>query len=71
MVILITHEDGQMDMLEALLQRKNIPYVTHPTQKNNMHTSYGFNPPYLIVDGVPLDTEHSFKYLEDIGGAES
>ena len=46
-------------MIEWFLIQKNIRYELCPCN------TYGFNPPYLIVDGVPLDNIASLIWIEE------
>ena len=60
MVELVTKDLLQVTILEWDLTMAGIE---HTLKKDD--GKYGFEPPYLIVDGVPLDNEHSVKWLEE------
>lgn len=59
MVELVVNDIKQLSLLEMELIDKGILYrlVLH-------QTDIGIEPPYLIVDGVPIDMERSFKWIE-------
>lgn len=59
MVKLIVDDFEQITTLEWMLVARDIPYEINLSESNN-----GIKPPYLIVDGVPLDFYRSLKWLE-------
>lgn len=61
MIKLVVNDLYQINMLDILLTNAKIDYTTcllgeHPN---------GLKPPYLIVDGVPLDFDRSIKYIKE------
>ena len=60
MVTLIVSEPSQISMLEWELAIADIDHTTEVGEGK-----YGFEPPHLIVDGVPLDFERSLKWIEE------
>ena len=65
MVKLIVDDFDQITTLEYLLTQNNISFELELSEK-----SYGFRPPHLIVDGVPLDFNRSMKWLRGQGKHE-
>ena len=59
MVELVVNNFPQVSMLEWDLTMAGIEHTVKSDDGR-----YGFEPPYLIVDGVPLDYERSVKWLE-------
>ena len=59
MITLVVNDTEQISMIEWFLIQKNIRYELCPCN------TYGFNPPYLIVDGVPLDNIESLIWIEE------
>lgn len=64
-VILVVRDPIEMSFLEYLLQKERIPYDMELS-----HGKYGIEPPHLIVNGVPLDEERSFKWVIEKGDSE-
>lgn len=65
MVKLIVDDFEQITMLEWMLVTNNIHHEISLNESNN-----GIKPPYLIVDGVPLDFNRSLKWLKGLGKHE-
>lgn len=61
MVCLVVENFYQVSILEHLLLQNGIVYELLLSRKN-----IGIQPPYLVVDGVPIDMERSFKWIEGI-----
>jgi hypothetical protein len=59
MVKLCSDEFEQVTMLELLLHQYEIPFEFELTE-----VSYGLTPPFLIVDGVPLDFDRALKWIK-------
>ena len=60
MVTLVVSEPNQISMLEWELAMAGIDRVVDIDEGK-----YGFEPPYLVVDGVPLDFERSLNWIEE------
>ena len=65
MVKLRVDDFEQVTMLEWLLEKNNIPYDLELNTVNN-----GLRPPYLVVDGVPIDFNRSIKWIKEHGKHE-
>lgn len=61
MVCLVVENFEQISILEHLLLRNGVVYELQLSRKN-----IGLQPPHLVVDGVPIDMERSFKWIEGI-----
>ena len=61
MVTLIVSEFGTVSSLQKALEKAQIPY-----QISMDVYSYGITPPYLIVNGVPLDEARAFKWIKTV-----
>ena len=61
MIVLVTENPDQLCVLDWLLLKMRKAYTVKQYTEE-----YGFKPPFLIVDGVPLDFDHSLKYLQEI-----
>ena len=59
MVTLVTNDIYDIIPLEQLLLRKDIEYEI--IERN----LFSMRPPYLVVDGVPLDTERAIKWVRE------
>ena len=66
MVKLIVDDYEQITTLEHFLTQNNIAYDIELAEFRN----YGFRPPHLIVDGVPLDFNRSLKWIKERGKNE-
>lgn len=62
MVKLIVNDFEQMNLLEWLLMLHGIEYKCYVSL-----VDIGLYPPYLVVDGVPLDFERSIKWIGEHG----
>ena len=60
MVELIVWDFDEESELEKLLQEANIEYQLY---LNMGH--YGFQQPYIIVDGVPLDGKRAKRWIKE------
>lgn len=58
MITLVVNDSEQITLMEWELIQKKIQYEVCPCN------TFGFNPPYLIVDGVPLDNIRSLLWIE-------
>ena len=58
-VVIISNDLQQLGLLEDLLIKYNIDYEGRYSNDN-----IGIKPPFLKVDGVPLDFERAVKYIE-------
>lgn len=65
MIKLRVDDFEQITMLELLLEKNGISYDLEINQANN-----GIRPPYLVVDGVPLDFNRSIKWIKEHGKHE-
>ena len=65
MVKLIVDDLEQITTLEWMLMAQDIPHEISLNESNN-----GIRPPYLVVDGVPLDFNRSLKWLKGRGKHE-
>lgn len=59
-VILRLNDPDQFTFLEYLLVMANVDYVVEVSDGK-----YGITPPYLIVNGVPIDEERSLKWVKE------
>lgn len=59
MIKLVVHNFNGNSELEQLLAKSNIEY-----QICFNGVDYGISPPYLVVDGVPLDEKRSIKWVK-------
>lgn len=62
MVVLVTDYPQQINMLEWLLITNHIKYEVNIPRNSSFKR---FIPPFLIVDGVPLDSDRSLKWITD------
>ena len=62
MVELIVSDLCQMTLLEFLLERNNISYII---KKKPQTSNFGFETPYLIVNGIPLNFDKSLKWINE------
>ena len=62
MVKLCVDDFEQVTMLELMLTNKDIEYVLELSG-----IQYGMKPPFLIVNGVPLDFNRSIKWIQGYG----
>ena len=60
MVTLFVSDFDQVTMLGWLLEKNNIPYEVSFNKIDN-----GLTPPYINVDGVPLDFCRAIKWIEE------
>lgn len=60
MVTLIVNDLHDVSRLELMLATKRIPFVVELASD-----SEALNPPYLLVDGVPLDETRAIKWMEE------
>ena len=58
MVKLVIDDYDQISILEEALMRANIRYELEIKLDQR-----GICPPYLVVDGVPLDTNRAMKWI--------
>jgi len=58
MVKLFVDDFEQLSLLEYTLVQADIPYEIE-LAPNNCYV----RPPYLVVDGVPLDTQRAMKWI--------
>lgn len=65
MVKLRVDDFEQITTLEWLLENNHISYEVEINNVNN-----GLCPPYLVVDGVPLDFNRSIKWIKEHGKHE-
>lgn len=56
MVTLVVNDYEQVSLLESALENANIAYTIELGDSNK-----GIRPPYLIVDGVPLDEVRAMR----------
>ena len=61
MVKLIVDDLEQISTLEWMLTVQGIPHELSLNKCDN-----GIRPPYLVVDGVPLDFNRSLKWLKGV-----
>lgn len=59
MIVLVTRNPDQINMLEWELIKNHVEYEI---ECSNV---FDLTPPYLIVDGVPLDFERSMKWVKE------
>jgi hypothetical protein len=59
MVKLCVDDFDQVTTLEWLLTTNNIDYTIELSG-----VQYGIRPPFLVVDGVPLDFNRSMKWIK-------
>ena len=59
MVVLVTNDVNQMNILEWELITNRIDY------RLNHRNLFGLEPPYLIVNGVPIDFERSMIWIKE------
>ena len=62
MVKLIVDDYEQITTLEWMLMANDIPH-----EISLKESDYGIKPPYLIVDGVPLDFNRSIRWIREHG----
>ena len=60
MVKLVVDDFEQMTILEDALLRAKINYNIATEDRN-----YGLSPPYLVVNGVPLEIGHAMRWIND------
>ena len=61
MIKLCLDDFSQITTLEYLLELNDLEFEFEHT-----NPSYGISAPYLIVDGVVLDTVRSMKYIKEL-----
>ena len=61
MVELVVWDFEEESDLELMLQEANIEYQLC------LNLGYGIRPPYLVVDGVPLDNKRSRRWVKEYG----
>ena len=59
MVKLCVDDFEQVTLLELMLHTNEIPFEFELNE-----TPFGIEPPFLIVDGVPLDFDRSIKWVK-------
>jgi hypothetical protein len=62
MVKLMVDDFDQISILENMLEQNNISFVLELS-----NWSYGIRPPFLIVNGVPLDMGRAIKWIKEHG----
>lgn len=60
MVKLVVDSFGQVSILECLLLAAGVEY-----ELEILDESMGLITPFLVVDGVPLDLDRSYKWLKE------
>lgn len=60
MIKLVVNDYEQVTILEYALMHKNIHYEIELAEQ-----SIGITPPYLIVDGVPLDSYRAMNWIKE------
>lgn len=60
MIYLFVDDSGEEPELQKALVEKGLDFRVAPDI-----LVYGLTPPYLLVDGVPLDEERSWKWLKE------
>lgn len=60
MVKLVVDDYRQVTILENALTEANIDYEITTRDRN-----YGLSPPYLVVDGVPLELGRAMRWIRD------
>lgn len=59
MITLVTNTNLQIDMLEWLLLKSELPFEV------TFENKYGFETPFLVVDNIPLGYDKSLVYLQE------
>lgn len=60
MIKLVVEDFDQITILENMLEQHNIAYDLELCTK-----SYGLRPPFLVVNGVPLDMGRAIKWIKE------
>lgn len=60
MIKLVVNDYEQMTRLEHALMSENIEYTLELAEQ-----SIGITPPYLVVDGVPLDSYRAMNWIKE------
>lgn len=60
MVKVIVEDFDQVSILEDMLDKAGISY-----NLELFNRSYGIRPPFLVVDGVPLDMGRAIKWIKE------
>lgn len=60
MIKLVVNDYEQMTILEQALMSENMAYELELAEQ-----SIGITPPYLIVDGVPLDCYRAMNWIKE------
>lgn len=60
MIKLVVNDYEQMTILEQALMSENVAYELELAGQ-----SIGITPPYLIVDGVPLDSYRAMNWVKE------
>jgi hypothetical protein len=64
-VELFVDDLDQLNILEVALDDAQIPYHLSMTKDEVGVWGFGLATPYLVVDGVPLDTSRSLTWIKE------